>query len=217
MGLGWPARSTSRPAEQQLRIPDDYQDATAALAAAAFLPIGVGTPQSMGISTLINSPCLVGYCSMARKRRRSGSAAAAGAGASGCGPLGFFLALCVIGLIVQYWWVLFISIGVVALTVALVRKARTPAPPATARQAKPIRTPEPQAPVSEDLAAQLRANKHVRHVRSMQEWDYEWIRLTHPGKSSREVGEIANALFARGWSAGASITDTPPSPRPKDP
>ncbi|WP_427004506.1 hypothetical protein [Pseudarthrobacter sp. H2] len=149
---------------------------------------------------------------MARKRRRSGSAAAAGAGALGCGPFGIFLALGAIWLLIQYWWVLLIALGVVALTVALVHIAKTPAPPTTARPTKPIRTPEPRALVSEDLAAQMRANKRVRHVRAMQEWDYEWIRLTYPEKSSRELSEIANARFARGWSVGVSTTGPPPSP-----
>ncbi|MDQ1595086.1 MAG: hypothetical protein QOH40_1642 [Arthrobacter pascens] len=92
----------------------------------------------------------------------------------------------------------------ITLTVALVHNARTPAPPATARPPKPVRTPEPKAPVSEDLAAQMRATKHVRHVRAMQEWDYEWIRLTYQEKSSRELSEIANAFFARGWSVGVN-------------
>jgi hypothetical protein len=141
---------------------------------------------------------------MASKRRRSNSAAAAGAGALGCGPFGFFLALAAIGLLIQYWWVLLIALGVITLTVALVHNARTPAPPATARPPKPVRTPEPKALVSEDLAARMRATKHVRHVRAMQEWDYEWIRLTYQEKSSRELSEIANAFFARGWSVGVN-------------
>ncbi|MDR7084969.1 hypothetical protein J2X01_004289 [Arthrobacter ginsengisoli] len=53
----------------------------------------------------------------------------------------------------------------------------------------------------------MRANKRVRHVRAMQEWDYEWIRLTYPEKSSRELSEIANARFARGWSVGVNYRD----------
>lgn len=141
---------------------------------------------------------------MASKRRRSRRASAAGAGALGCGPFGFFLALAAIGLLIQYWWVLLIALSVITLTVALVRNARHPAPPAMARPPKPVRIPEPKALVSEDLADQMRATKHVRQVRAMQEWDYEWIRLTHPEKSNREISEIANAFFARGWSVGVN-------------
>jgi hypothetical protein len=137
---------------------------------------------------------------MASKRRQSSSAA----GASALGPFGFFLAVAAIWLLVQYWWVLLVAFGVITLTVALVRYARTPAPPATARPLKPVRTPEPKALVSEDLAAQMRATKHVRHMRAMQEWDYEWIRLTYQEKSHRELSEIANAFFARGWSVGVN-------------
>jgi hypothetical protein len=144
---------------------------------------------------------------MARKRRRSRNG---GAGAAGCGPFGFLLALGAIWLLVQYWWVLLIVLGVVGLTVAIVRFARTPTPPVRARSPKSARPPEPppvMAPlspalVSEDLAVQMRATKQVRHIRDMQEWDYEWIRLTYPEKSSREVSEIANAHFARGRSIG---------------
>lgn len=148
---------------------------------------------------------------MSRKRRRSGRASAAGAGALGCGPFGFFLALAAIGLLIQYWWVLLIALGVITLTVALVRNARTPASPVTARPPKPVRIPEPKALVSEDLAAQMRATKHVRHVRAMQEWDYEWIRLTYPEKSNQEISEIANGFFARGWSVG--VNNVGPSAR----
>ena len=51
---------------------------------------------------------------MATKRRRSRSA---GAGA-GCGPFfGIFLALGAIGLLIQFWWVLLIALGVIALSV----------------------------------------------------------------------------------------------------
>jgi hypothetical protein len=50
----------------------------------------------------------------------------------------------------------------------------------------------------------MHATKHVHHVRAMQEWDYEWIRLTYPEKSNRELSEIANAFFARGWSVGVN-------------
>lgn len=141
---------------------------------------------------------------MASKRRRASRASAAGAGALGCGPFGFFLALAAIGLLIQYWWVLLIALGMITLTVALVHNTRTSAPPVTARPPKPVRTPEPKALVSEDLAAQMRATKHVHHVRAMQEWDYEWIRLTYPEKSNRELSEIANAFFARGWSIGVN-------------
>jgi hypothetical protein len=162
---------------------------------------------------------------MARKRRRSSRAVA---GAAGCGPFGFFLALGAIWVLVQYWWVLLIVLGVVGLTVAIVRFARTPTPQVMARSPKsarplepppvmarspkstsppkprPVITPRSPALVSEDLAVQMRATKHVRHIRDMQEWDYEWIRLTHPEKSSRELSEIANAHFARGRSIGVN-------------
>lgn len=149
---------------------------------------------------------------MATKRRRSSSA---GASAAGCGPVGIFLALGAIGLLIKYWWVLLIALGVVALTVAIVRFARTPAPPARARSPKPARPPKPRpvltplspAIVSEDLAVQMRAAKQVSHIRDMQEWDYEWIRLTYPAKSNREISEIANAHFARGRSIGVNHGD----------
>ncbi len=119
---------------------------------------------------------------MASKRRRSSSA---GAGALGCGP---FLALIVIGLLIQYWWVLLIALGVVALTVVLVRFATAPPRPARVRPPKPARPPKPrpvmtppgQALGNDDLADQMRAAKQARHIRDMQEWDYEWIRLTKP-------------------------------------
>jgi hypothetical protein len=151
---------------------------------------------------------------MVRKRRRSSSAAA---GAAGCGPFGFFLALGAIWLLVQYWWVLLIVLGVVGLTVAIVRVARTPTPPVKARSPKsarpleppPVMTPRSPALASEDLAVQMRATKQVRHIRDMQEWDYEWIRLTHPEKSSRELSEIANAHFARGRSTGVNYEWAP--------
>lgn len=146
---------------------------------------------------------------MATKRRRSSSA---GAGALGCGP---FLALVVIGLLIQYWWVLLIALGVVALTVVLVRVATAPPRPARVRSPKsprppkprPVMTPPRPALVSDDLADQTRAAKQVRHIRDMQEWDYEWIRLTNPEKSSRELSEIANAHFARGRSIGVNHDD----------
>ncbi|QDG66109.1 hypothetical protein NIBR502772_07700 [Pseudarthrobacter sp. NIBRBAC000502772] len=144
---------------------------------------------------------------MARKRRRSASA-----GAGGLGPFGIFLVLVAIGVLIKYWWVLLIVLGVVGLTVAIVHFARTPAPPVMARSPKPARPVEPppvMAPrspalASEDLADQLRASKQVRHIRDMQEWDYEWIRLTHPEKSSRDLSDIANAHFARGRSIGVN-------------
>jgi MFS family permease len=146
---------------------------------------------------------------MATNRRRSSSA---GAGAVGCGP---FLALVVIGLLIQYWWVLLIALGVVALTVALVRFATAPTRPARVRRFKSARPPKPRpvmtpprpALVNDDLADQMRAAKQIRHIRDMQEWDYEWIRLTNPEKSSRELSEIANAHFARGRSIGINYGD----------
>ncbi|KRE67767.1 hypothetical protein ASG92_14135 [Arthrobacter sp. Soil736] len=149
---------------------------------------------------------------MATKRRRSSSA---GAGAVGCGPFGFFLALVVIGLLIQYWWVLLIALGVVALTVVLVRFAMAPPRPVRVRPPKspsspkprPVMTPPSPALVSDDLADQMRATKQVRHIREMQEWDYEWIRLTYPEKSSRELSEIANSHFARGRSIGVNYGD----------
>ncbi|WP_248762113.1 hypothetical protein [Pseudarthrobacter sp. SSS035] len=144
---------------------------------------------------------------MARKRRRSRSA-----GAGGLGPFGIFLALAAIGVLIKYWWVLLIVLGVVGLTVAIVHFARTPTLPVMARSPKPARPVEPppvMAPrspalASEDLADQMRATRQVRHIRDMQEWDYEWIRLTHPEKSSRELSEIANTHFARGRSVGVN-------------
>ncbi|WP_284984425.1 hypothetical protein [Arthrobacter sp. efr-133-TYG-118] len=146
---------------------------------------------------------------MATKRRRSSSARA---GALGCGPV---LALIVIGLLIQYWWVLLIALGVVALTVVLVRVATAPPRPAMVRPPKPARPPKPRpvrAPpgptlVGDDLADQMRAAKQVRHIRDMQEWDYEWIRLTNPERSSRDLSEIANAHFARGRSIGVNYGD----------
>jgi hypothetical protein len=146
---------------------------------------------------------------MATNRRRSSSA---GAGAVGCGP---FLALVVIGLLIQYWWVVLIALGVVALTVVLVRFATAPPRPARVRsprsarstKPRPVMTPPSPALVNDDLADQMRATKQVGHIRDMQEWDYEWIRLTNPEKSSRELSEIANAHFARGRSIGVNYGD----------
>jgi hypothetical protein len=68
-------------------------------------------------------------------------------------------------------------------------------------------TPPRPALVNDDLADQMRAIKQVRHIREMQEWDYEWIRLTNPQKSSHELSEIANAHFARGRSIGINYGD----------
>ncbi|MGX1160896.1 hypothetical protein FBY31_0738 [Arthrobacter sp. SLBN-100] len=137
---------------------------------------------------------------MAAKRRRSRGG---GADAIGCAPI---LALVVIGLIIQYWWVLLIALGVVAMTVALVRVANAPPHPnkVSTPKPQPVMTPRRPVPGGDDLADQMRANKQVRRIRDMQEWDYEWIRLTHPGKSVREVNEIAIAFFARGWSVGVN-------------
>ncbi|MHC6593451.1 hypothetical protein [Arthrobacter sp. C152] len=142
---------------------------------------------------------------MASKRRRSGSG---GAGGIGCAP---FLVLIVVALIIQYWWVLLIAAGVVALTVALVRTAKAPPRPAPVPPPRPqpvIAQPRP-VPSGDELTAQMRARKQAHRVRDLQEWDYEWIRLAHPGKSFHEVNEIANAHFARGRSIG--IDDEDPS------
>lgn len=49
-------------------------------------------------------------------------------------------------------------------------------------------------------------------MREMQEWDYEWMLLIYPGKSRRELSEIANAHFARGRSVGVNYGD-PSVPR----
>ncbi|MDQ0731094.1 hypothetical protein [Arthrobacter sp. B1I2] len=140
---------------------------------------------------------------MAAKRRRSRSK---GGGTIGCAP---FLALIVIALIVQYWWVLLIALGVVAITVGLVRSANAPARPARVPPPKPQPVMPPRRPVAsaDDLAAQMRAHKQAGRVRDMQEWDYEWIRLAYPGKSLREVNDIANAHFARGRSIGINWGD----------
>lgn len=140
---------------------------------------------------------------MAAKRRRS---AGKGAGAIGCAP---FFVLIVVALIIQYWWVLLIAAGVVALTVALVRSASAPARPAQMpppRQ-QPVAAPPRVVPSGEDLTAHMRAHKRISRVRDMQEWDYEWIRLAHSGKSLREVNDIANAHFARGRSIGVNWGD----------
>ncbi|MEV4987853.1 hypothetical protein [Pseudarthrobacter sp. LMD1-1-1.1] len=140
---------------------------------------------------------------MAAKRRRS---AGKGGGAVGCAP---FLVLIVVALIIQYWWVLLIAAGVVALTVALVRSANAPARPAQMPppRPQPVVPPPPAVPSGEELTAQMRAHKRISRVRDMQEWDYEWIRLAHPGKSVREVNDIANAHFARGRSIGINWGD----------
>jgi uncharacterized protein (DUF58 family) len=140
---------------------------------------------------------------MAARRRRSRSG---GAGTIGCAP---FLVLIVIALIIQYWWVLLIAAGVVALTLALVRSAKAPPRPARVPTPKPQPVINPRGPVAggDDLAAQVRATKHTSRVRDMQEWDYEWIRLAYPGKSLREVNDIANAHFARGRSIGINCGD----------
>ncbi|WP_423181236.1 hypothetical protein [Arthrobacter sp. NyZ413] len=151
---------------------------------------------------------------MASKRRRSRSA---GAGALGCGPL---FALIVLVLLIQYWWVILIALGVVALTVVLVRVAAAPprppkvgAPkPAPPPQRRPVMQPAGPAAVVDDFADKMRAAKHVRRIRDMQEWDSEWIRLANPGKSNRELNEIANGHFARGRSIGVNYGD-PSVPR----
>ena len=147
---------------------------------------------------------------MARKRRRSRSA-----GSGGVGPFGIFLAFAAVWVLIQYWWVLLIALGLVVLTVAIVRSGTTPTPPVRERPQKlasppkppPVMTQPNRALLSDDLAVQMRATKQVRHTRDMQEWDYEWLRLTHPEKSSREVSEIANAHFARGRSIGVNYGD----------
>lgn len=135
---------------------------------------------------------------MATKRRRSPGR---GGGSIGFAP---FVALFVIALIIQFWWVLLIALGVVALTVALVRSANAPARPAIVPPPRPQPVMPPPRPVAsgDDLTAQMRAAKHASRVRDMQEWDYEWIRLANPARSLREVNDIANAHFARGRSIG---------------
>lgn len=144
---------------------------------------------------------------MAAKRRRSGSK---GGGTIGCAP---FLILIVIALIIQYWWVLLIAAGLVAMTVALVRTANAPARPARVPPPKPQPAVAPPPPIlsGDDLTAHVRAKKRAGRVRDMQEWDYEWIRLSHPGKSLHEVNDIANAHFAKGRSIGIDGED-PPAP-----
>ena len=140
---------------------------------------------------------------MAAKRGRSRSK---GGGTLGCAP---FFALIVIALIIQYWWVLLIAAGVVALTVALVHTAKAPPRPARVPPPKPqpVMAPPRQVLGGDDLAAHMRAAKQAGRVRDMQEWDYEWIRLAYPGKSLREVNDIANAHFARGRSIGINWDD----------
>ncbi len=150
---------------------------------------------------------------MASKRRRSGGAAK-GAAAAGCSPFGLFLTFAVIWFLVQYWWVLVIAVVVIALTVAVIRSARTPAPPVTPRPPKPARAPKPKPLVGDDLAEHIRATKRVDRVRAMQEWDYEWIRLAHPEMNSRELSEFTNTHFAKGRSFGVNYPD--PVPRRKD-
>jgi hypothetical protein len=141
---------------------------------------------------------------MASKRRRSGSK---GGGSIGCAP---FLILIVVALIIQYWWVLLIAAGLVAMTVVLVRTANAPARPARVPppRPQPVLAAPPQTVLGgDDLTAHVRAKKQAGRVRDMQEWDYEWIRLSHPGKSLREVNDIANAHFARGRSIGINGED----------
>ena len=140
---------------------------------------------------------------MAAKRRRSGSK---GGGTMGCAP---FLVLIVIALIIKFWWVILISLGVVALTAALVRTAKAPARPVRVPPPKPQPVMAPPRPVvgGDDLTAHMRNQKQLGRERDMQEWDYEWIRLAHPEKSLREVNEIANAHFARGRSIGINWGD----------
>ncbi|MCX2749211.1 hypothetical protein OOZ51_15490 [Arthrobacter sp. MI7-26] len=53
----------------------------------------------------------------------------------------------------------------------------------------------------------MSAAKQVRRIRDIQEWDYEWLRLTNPEKSSRDLSESANAHFARGRSIGVNYGD----------
>jgi len=140
---------------------------------------------------------------MAAKRRRSGSK---GGGTIGCLP---FLILIVVALVIQYWWVILIGLGVVAMTVALVRSANAPSHPAPVPPPRPQPVMPPPRPVlaGHELTAHMRSQKQAGRVRDMQEWDYEWIRLAHPGKSLREVNDIANAHFARGRSIGINWDD----------
>jgi hypothetical protein len=140
---------------------------------------------------------------MAAKRRRSGSK---GGGTIGCAP---FLILIVVALVIQYWWVILIGLGVVAMTVALVRSTNAPARPAPVPPPRPQPVMPPPRPVlsGDDLTAHMRSRKQAGRVRDMQEWDYEWIRLASPGKSAREVNDIANAHFARGRSIGINWGD----------
>ena len=140
---------------------------------------------------------------MAAKRRRSGSK---GGGTLGCAP---FLVLIAVALIIQYWWVILIGLGVVAMTVALVRSAKAPPRPARVPPPRPQPAMPPPRPVlgGDDLTAHMRSRKRAGRVRDMQDWDYEWIRLTCPGKSLREVNDIANAHFARGRSIGINGED----------
>lgn len=167
------------------------------------------------------------------KRRKSSSAAALGVGASGCGPAGFIFLLLVIWFISTYWVAILATLCVitviVGLIVASVIVGRTPPPevsqesqepprlpakapepkpkPKSVRRAKADRTPKPEPLSADELAAQMRALKRTSHVQAMQEWDYEWILLAYPNKSSREISEIANAHFSRGRSIGVNYGD----------
>lgn len=140
---------------------------------------------------------------MAAKRARSRSK---GSGTIGCAP---FLVLIVVALIIQYWWVLLIALGMVTMTVVLIRSAKAPARPARVPppRPRPVVAPPRLVVGGDDLTAQMRTHKRADRARDMQEWDYEWIRLAYPGKSVREVNEIANAHFARGHSIGINWGD----------
>lgn len=122
-------------------------------------------------------------------------------------------------LLIQYWWGLLIALGVVVVTVALVRVATAPPRPARVRPPRPARPPKPRtvrappgpALLTDDLADQMRAAKQDCHIREMQDWDYEWLRLTNPEKSnSRHLDEIAKPI-SRGGGRSASIIGTLPA------
>ncbi|MEA5454038.1 hypothetical protein SPF06_04805 [Sinomonas sp. JGH33] len=141
-----------------------------------------------------------------------------GSAGGGCGLLGVFLVLGAVALLLKYWWVVLIVLGVVAVTVGMVRLARTPILPKGTSSAprpsspKAIRPPRPRrgAGLSMGLPRakrsafdadafyrEQRAKKREEQAAALQGWD----RLFHdmqppipdpppaPPAQSMEVGD----------------------------
>lgn len=141
----------------------------------------------------------------------------------GCGLLGVFLVLGAVGLLIKYWWVVLIALGVVALTVGIVRLARTPIPPkGTSSAPRPstptaIRSPRPMRPNHPTQTAKKTSPRgggqggKGRWRARRSEFDADAVYREHRSKKREE-----QAAALRGWDRlfndmQPQIPDPPPA------